>query len=474
MRQTAGMIAALTTALLTLGNPASAAEGTLWKAGVAKVKITPQGPYFVAGYGGEKRIATEKHHDLWIKVLAVEDAHGQRGLLIASDICGFDRVSYDAICDGLKQRCGLDRAQIILNATHNHSGPVTRSSLMPFHDFTPDDLQRIDVYTRDIENKAVDAAAEALERLAPATLSMGAGKADFAVNRRNNQDPDLPKSLPHHGKLKGPVDHRVPVIAVRTPTGSLLAVVFAYACHPVMAAESVWSGDFPGFAMLELERAHPEAMALFCQGCGGDQNCVRGPIALASEQGRLLATVVEETLGKPMTEISPRLAVTAMNITLDYERVVDRKELETVLQAEDPRTSAKARWARQMLAELKERGSLAANYPYPMQAWKLGEKTLWVALSGEPLVDYALTLREKYGPDTLVTGCCSDLMAYIPTQRVWEEARGEEVMYLWEYGRPAYRWAGDVEQRVLAAVQRMAQTLGVATAGSAGGKGDHE
>ena len=94
-----------------------------------------------------------------------------------------------------------------------------------------------------------------------------------------------------------------------------------------------------------------------------------------------------------------------------------------------------------------------------MQAWKLGTKTLWVALSGEPLVDYALTLQKKSGPDTLVTGYCSDLMAYIPSRRIWEEARGEEVMYLWEYGRPAYRWAGDVEPRILAAVEQMVRTL---------------
>ena len=170
-------------------------------------------------------------------------------------------------------------AQIILNSTHNHSGPVTRNSLMPFHDFTPDDLHRIGVYTRDIEQKAIDAAAEAFGCLAPATLSLGAGQADFAVNRRNNPDSDIPKSLPHRARLRGPVDHRVPVIAVRSPAGGLLAVVFAYSCHPVMTPESVWSGDFPGFAMLDLEQAHPKAMALFCQGCGGDQNCVRGPIA---------------------------------------------------------------------------------------------------------------------------------------------------------------------------------------------------
>ena len=79
MRRTTCIIAALTMALLTMGDIATAVEATLWKAGVAKVKITPQGPYFAAGYGGEKRIATEKHHDLWIKVLALEDAQGQRG-----------------------------------------------------------------------------------------------------------------------------------------------------------------------------------------------------------------------------------------------------------------------------------------------------------------------------------------------------------------------------------------------------------
>ena len=125
MRRTTCIIAALTMALLTMGDIATAVEATLWKAGVAKVKITPQGPYFAAGYGGEKRIATEKHHDLWIKVLALEDAQGQRGVLITSDICGFDRVSYDAICTGLTSAADWT-AQIILNSTHNHSGPVTR------------------------------------------------------------------------------------------------------------------------------------------------------------------------------------------------------------------------------------------------------------------------------------------------------------------------------------------------------------
>jgi neutral ceramidase len=458
------LIASITLAVcfLTIGNAVAAEEAAAWKAGVAKACITPREPYFVAGYGGEKRIATEKLHDLWIKVLALEDAQGRRGVLISCDICGFDRVGYEAVCAGLKDRCGLQPSQIILNFTHNHSGPVTRNSLMPFHNFTTDDLRRIDAYSRNIEQKAVAAAAEAFGRLQPATLSFGTGKADFAVNRRTNDGNNgaaIQKILAEGGKLNGPVDHDLPVISVRSNSGDLIAVVFAYSCHPVTYVEPVWSGDFPGFAMLDLENKHPGAMALFCQACGGDQNSIRGSIELTRDQGHRLAAAVEATLDKPMSKIEPRLATAEACITLDYERVVDRKELEAVLQTEDPAKSTKARWARQALAELNAKGQLPGGYPYPIQAWKLGGELLWIGLGGEPVVDYALLLKEKYGPNTLVTGYCSDLMAYIPSRRVWEEGHGEEVEYLWEYGRPAHRWAGDCQRRIFSAVEQTIQKL---------------
>ena len=39
----------------------------------------------------------------------------------------------------------------------------------------------------------------------------------FAVNRRTNKEPEVPKLI-EEGKLKGPVDHDVPVLAVRGAT----------------------------------------------------------------------------------------------------------------------------------------------------------------------------------------------------------------------------------------------------------------
>lgn len=61
--------------------------------------------------------------------------------------------------------------------------------------------------------------------------------------------------LSAQGQLVGPVDHDVPVLSVRTAEGKLRAVVFGYACHATVLSLMDWSGDWPGFAQLEVEAA---------------------------------------------------------------------------------------------------------------------------------------------------------------------------------------------------------------------------
>ncbi len=455
--------------LSAICNIAIATEGTTWKAGVAKSIITPQEPYFLAGFGGEKRIAKEKRHDLWVKALALKDNQGHRGVLITTDVCGFDRVSYDAICEGLKNRCELDRSQIILNFTHNHVGPVTRNSLTTFHDFTPKELNQIEVYTKSVEQKVIDAVVEAFEQMNPATLSFGVGQTNFGINRRNNAMEEISGILCRGGQLKGPTDQTVNVISIRSPEDKLMAVVFTYSCHPVTTVELFWSGDYPGYAMAELEQSHPEATAFFFQACGGDQNPIfRGTIETAEDYGHRLAMTVDKVLATSLKPIAPSLKTTDAEITLDYEQVVGREELEKAvtqsLQAGSTEdrgiAERKARWAKELLKVLNDGGELPTGYAYPLQAWKLGDQFLWIALSGETVVDYALMLRGIYGPDTIVTGYCSDLIGYIPSERVWREGRGEEVEYLWEYSRPTYRWAGNVERRIFTKVDQMVKQLG--------------
>jgi neutral ceramidase len=429
------------------------AEQAAWKIGVATARITPEKgkPLWMAGYGGRDRPAEGKLHDLWVKILALEAPDGRRAVLITSDVCGFSRVSYEAICAGVKRRAGLDPPEIMLSCSHTHSGPALRECLQDYYPMDQKQRALNDQYTRELEKTIVDKVAEAFAHLEPATLWAGEGRATFAVNRRNNPESEVPDLLRRGVALKGPVDHSVPVLAVRRPDGSLRAVVFGYACHATTLSGYQWCGDYPGFAQIDLEKRHPGALALFHAGCGGDQNPLpRRSVELCEKYGQMLAAAAEESLGKPMRPISPRLRTAMEVVPLDYQHTMTRPELEDYA----GKGGLYGRWAKRMLKELDNGKTFAKSYPYPIGVWKLGTDQLWISLPGEAVVDYALAFKAKYGPHTWVTSFTQDLVGYIPSRRVWNEG-GYEGGYLGEYGHPAQRWAPDVEDRITAAVQRL-------------------
>lgn len=431
------------------------ADQAAWKVGLAAARITPGKPLWMAGYGGRDRPAEGKLHDLWVKVLALEAPDGRRAVLITSDVCGFARVSYDAICEGVRSRVRLDPPEIMLSYSHTHSGPALRECLQDYYPMDAKQRALNDRYTRELEKTIVEKVAEAFAHLEPATLWAGEGKATFAVNRRNNPEPQVPDMLRRGVALKGPVDHDVPVLAVRRPDGSLRAVVFGYACHATTLSGYQWCGDYPGFAQIALEKAHPGAVALFHAGCAADQNPLpRRSVELCEKYGRMLATAVEATLGKPLRPIRPRLRTAMEVVNLDYEHTMTRPELEDYVR----KGGLYGRWATRMLKQLDAGKTLPKSYPYPIGAWKLGDDQLWINLPGEAVVDYSLALKAKHGPHTWVTSFTQDLVAYIPSRRVWNEG-GYEGGYLGEYGHPAQRWAPDVEQRITAAVGRLVERL---------------
>src|SRR5205085_458145 len=140
-----------------------------------------------------------------------------------------------------------------------------------------------------LRSNLIAVADDALKALAPAKLSWGNGEATFAVNRRNNKEAEVPR-LQQLGELTGPIDHQVPVLRVTDSEGKIKAIVFGYACHSTVLSFYKWSGDYPGFAQLDLEQRHPGVVAMFWAGCGGDQNPLpRRTVELAHKYGDMLA-----------------------------------------------------------------------------------------------------------------------------------------------------------------------------------------
>jgi hypothetical protein len=256
--------------------------------------------------------------------------------------------------------------------------------------------------------------------------------------------------------FKGPVDHFVPVLAIRDERDRLDAVLFGYACHPTTLSFTYWCGDYPGFAQSALEKSHPGATAMFFTGCGGDQNPMpRRALTLCEKYGNMLAQSVEKVLAETMKPVPSGLKTSFEFVDLAYERVMGREDWQAGL---DHKSAIYARWSRRMLKRLDAGEKFAPSYPYPVQVWRLGD-LLFIALGGEAVVDFSLRFKKEFGPDAWVCGYTNDLVAYVPSCRVWEEGGYEGGAHLYEYGHPAVRWAGDVEDRVVGAVHRLVKKL---------------
>lgn len=453
----AGLSPGTAVCLLAVWLSFSAAIGAAeWKAGLAKAVITPEKGVWLAGYGS-KRPPDGKLHDLWMKALAVEDPDGRRAVLVTSDFQGIPKSVSDPVFEQLRRKFRLERAEVMLSFSHNHCGPRLGDDLVDYYPVEAEQVALVDEYTALMIEKLVAMVGEALARLEPARLQQGQGRTTFAVNRRNNREADVPDLLAAGVPLVGPVDHSVPVLTVTRMDGRLDAILFGYACHPTTLSFTKWCGDYPGFAQLELERNHPGATAMFVNTCGGDQNPLpRRSVELCERYGHMLAEAVEAVLKEPLQPVSPGLRTAFESIDLPYLKVASREEL---LAASRDANAIRARWAARMLAKLDAGEEFPSSYPYPLHAWRLGNEMLVIGMGAETVVDYALRFKREFGPGTWVLGYTDDMIAYIPSRRVWEEGGYEGGWNLYEYGRPAFRWSGEIEDRIAAGVHRLVRQV---------------
>ncbi|WP_428654339.1 neutral/alkaline non-lysosomal ceramidase N-terminal domain-containing protein [Runella sp.] len=436
--------------LLTL----SSAWAKGWKAGVAKVIITPKESIWQAGYASRTHASEGKLHDLWAKALALEDENGKQSVLVTTDLLGFPKAMSDRIRAQLHRQFGLTKAQIILNSSHTHSGPVLDDALHDIYPLDANEQVKITRYSRKLEAQVITLVAQALTDLEPVELFAQNGVTRFQVNRRNNKE----ASLREQTELKGPNDYAVPVIKVVNAKGALKAIAFGYACHPTVLDIYQLSGDYPGFAQIEIEKAHPGTTALFFQGAAGDQNPLpRRTTPLARQYGRELAVAVERVLEEPMRPLTAQLRTAYSEIELPLSAPPSEAEL---IKIQSETTPYLKRWASRMLAEKKQGKTFISSYTYPVQMWKLGDQPI-VSFGGELVIEYTIECKKRFGPDIFVLGYSNDVMGYIPSATILKEGGYEGASSQMVYGLPSI-WDASVPELIYAEIDKLAQQIGMA------------
>lgn len=433
----------------TIGCPI---EGSAWMTGSAQVDITPEGSLWMAGYASRTKPTNVKMHSLWAKALVVKDQQENIGVFISADLVGIPKHLSDRMRDKINDKFGLSKNQIIINSSHTHSGPYMFDPFRPSSYTMPEkEIEKVKLYNEVLVNKIIALVGDAMENLAPSQIYSGEGTARFQVNRRNNTE----STLWQQSDLNGPNDYAVPVLKVEDESGNVKTVLFGYACHATVLSGYEWSGDYPGFAQLELQKEFPDATVMFFQGCGGDQNPLpRRKESLALQYGKTLAASVVQALQEDMIHLEPKLTTAYKEIDLKLSNPPSMSELkEFRTQNENKYFDT---WADFMIEKLDRGESLIESYPYPVQIWNLGDQKI-VGLGGETVIEYSIRIKEILGRNTFVFGYSNDAnCAYIPSSRILEEGGYEGKTSQYHKGFPSV-WESSVELDILNAVTQLAR-----------------
>src|SRR5512146_1180451 len=154
-----------------------------WKAGFAKINITPRQSLWMAGYATSTHASDGTLLALHAKALALEDETGRRAVLVTTDLLGLPRSVSEVVARRVQQKYGLAHDQLFLNSSHTHSGPVIGTMLSVAYEgkqgMSAEQWEAAKVYTDHLEDQMVKVVGEALHKLQPATLSLGHNETDF-------------------------------------------------------------------------------------------------------------------------------------------------------------------------------------------------------------------------------------------------------------------------------------------------------
>jgi neutral ceramidase len=392
-----------------------------WKVGVAVAKVTPQKMLFMAGYASRNKPAEGKVQDLFAKALALQDEQGNKLVFVTLDLIGVPQLLRHAVAERAEKEFKLPQSNLVMNASHTHSGPSLRTTPLTEKDKDNPKAKDSWEYTQKLQNDIVGIIGKALAEVQPARLTWNKARCGFAMNRR--RDYTLPPDHPNANKApnpNGPVDHEVPALRVEAPDGTLRATLFGYACHNTSLGFYNFCGDYAGFAQEYLQEHRPGFTALFLMGCGADQNpyprrsdVVPGitDLELSMQHGRALSNAVEMAL-----VVNPRSV--AGPIRAAYEEII----LDYAKPGREP-------------------------HPYPVQVIKLGKDLTFITLGSEVVVDYSLRFKREFAGEAgvWVAGYSNDYTGYVPSLRVLKEGGYEA----------AAGWAESVEDRIAKKVQEM-------------------
>jgi hypothetical protein len=411
----------------------------------------------MAGYCHE-RVATGTRDPLKARAIVFRGQHEKAAIVI----CDLSGIAVDLSTEVRRRasaKTGIPVANIIISATHSHTGPDYTKDLYLY-------LQAKDKakggekqpYAVKLIGSIVDAIATAHSRARPAIVEAGSArqKKPVSFNRRFVMKDGSVRTwmrLDHPNVVRpaGPIDPDIGMLLIRSATKKQpLALLSNFALHLDTVGGTLWSADFPYYIEEALRKSLGQKVAsIFANGCCGDINHVdpsRKERNKTPYIGASLAQTIQGALSHLEEVKQPVLRVRQAKVLLPLQKVTAEQVARARPLILEARAGKKVEffalvgaYKTLLLDQLRHKvpyaktadyirwglthtwAGIGARLPVEVQVLTFGGEVAIVCLPGEVFVDLGLAIkRASPFKTTLIIELsnCKETL-YIPTRAAY-------------------------------------------------------
>ena len=226
-----------------------------FKAGWAKVNITPSEKISLAGYGLRDEF-DQVHDSIWCRAYVFDNGK-KRTAVVTVDLLIFPPTVVKLL-KGKLPAVGLTIENTFLSATHTHNAPGGWAEKTGGRVLAGKYNEK---YVSQLAEAVILSIQKASENMEEASIGFGKFEAKKFLKNRLNKD-------------AASVDHWLRVIKVQKKSGTT-GLIVTYAAHPNILSSKInhISGDYAGEFVEQLEKTKHVDFAAFCAGAVGMHTC---------------------------------------------------------------------------------------------------------------------------------------------------------------------------------------------------------
>ncbi len=380
--------------------------------------------------------ATYINDELYAKAIVLDNGSNRLALVVV-DTCLFDRSFCDETKKLIQEKTGIKPEQIMISATHTHSGGAITAVHLSEADLN---------YRKWLLGKITEAVELAISNLIPAKIGYISTnvyehvfcrriliKPGFVYTNQLGKTKELAKmnwDSPHPADYKpaGPIDPEFFIVSIKSLNNKPIAVIANYSLHYVGGVPAGHiSADYYGVYAEKLKHAinadsrSPEFIAILCNGTSGDINNINFKERKQFKPYEQMENVAVDLVTKTLQLINSikyyedvRLDNLFTNVTINT-RLPDKKEIEQAKAIIDGRPLEKLRgWLDNYAREQILLSEYPASVSVPVQIFRIGGIVI-AGWAGEVFASSGIELKSKSPIKPLFNiGLANGYFGYIP------------------------------------------------------------